>query len=276
MNKEIQKKIRIQLYDPEFNHFSDRLVEQDTELAKGPAEEHKGPMKIEVSLFDQEDIEKFKKYLDQLIGILPRETKVPGKRGRPKLSTDSMDGSHEELVKTILFEIEKGIIENQEQLIESLRTMDFKFLTLDFIEDLELKFKPEEEHEDSYQWMMPCIKEAKDPANDKYDPKLVFGIRIMGKKIPKFVIYLHGELVENCPISLPWGKENSYNIHKTDMAKFPVYMRLQEERDAFRKAIRDLQRDPEMRVPKIVRRWYQDVEFAYKEEVEKRLAAEQE
>jgi copper oxidase (laccase) domain-containing protein len=35
----IEKKMRIQLFDPEFNMVSDRLVSQDTEFYKGPPEE---------------------------------------------------------------------------------------------------------------------------------------------------------------------------------------------------------------------------------------------
>lgn len=272
MPLEIQKKCRIQLYDADFNHLSDRLVEQDTELYKGPKETHEGPIKIEVCLFEQSDIEQFVKYLYQLQGSIPMEQRVPGKRGRPKLKDSLNETNQEAFLENLTSSIANGDLTSQEELIEYLREQGFKFLTMDYIQDLGLNFPVEEEHEEGFQWMMPCLKTAKDPANDKFDPKIAFGFRVLGnKKIKKVPVYLFNEVQD--VLELPWEKENSYNIHKTDMAKFPPYMTM-EERESFRKSLRDMQRDPEMPLPRIIKRWYQDVEFAQKEEIKSRIAGE--
>ena len=48
----INKKIRIQYFDENFNLLDDKLLLQDITLSQGPKDIHKGPLKIEVCLFD--------------------------------------------------------------------------------------------------------------------------------------------------------------------------------------------------------------------------------
>lgn len=47
----------------------------------GPKVQHKGPIRIEVTLVNQQDISQFKEYLDKLSGNLP--IKESAGRGRP-------------------------------------------------------------------------------------------------------------------------------------------------------------------------------------------------
>ena len=70
--KEIFKpKLRITTLSENGNPLSDRLVDACTEMYAGPKVQHKGPIRIEVTLVNQQDISQFKEYLDKLSGNLP-------------------------------------------------------------------------------------------------------------------------------------------------------------------------------------------------------------
>ena len=80
--KEIFKpKLRITTLSENGNPLSDRLVDACTEMYAGPKVQHKGPIRIEVTLVNQQDISQFKEYLDKLSGNLP--IKESAGRGRP-------------------------------------------------------------------------------------------------------------------------------------------------------------------------------------------------
>ena len=269
MEKAIVKKMRIQLFDEEFNQLSDKLIAQDTEMYHGPAEVHKGPIKVEFCLFEREDVDQCLLYLQKISGGIPIETKV---RKIKKSETTGTEDSRDEFLKTI-----KGI-ETQDQLINFLRDEEFIFLSSEQAEDYELFEVPGEFQE--YQWMLKLVREAKDPKNNKYDLTVKVGIKIIGEKSSKVVLYHfnEGELIET-----PWKNPNkSANYKKLGMAKFPPYM-VAEERMKFSKELSEYRRDKEKKndeslkyasmfngpedFTRSFKRWTPFVEFAEKDEI---------
>jgi hypothetical protein len=254
----IEKKLRIQLFDNDFNMLSDRLISQNIELTNGPKEKHNGPLKVELSLFEQEDVEKALIYLNKLKGNLPLEKK------EKKIKSKEINvESREELLKVVVNEAN-----DQEQLIKILRLKGFKFLTYDHIKDMGLGIDIKPIHED-YQFMLYCLKEAKIASNDKYDPKLVFGIKILGDKVNKIQIYLHGEFKEK--ITMDWPSKIKVSFQKMDLIKFPPYMK-SEERLKFRNELRMLHNNTEKIPSKFFGRWIDDVEFKDKEEIKSKIS----
>jgi len=244
---ELEKKLRLQLYDKEMNQISDRLIGQNLELISGPKEIHKGPLKIEVCLFTQEDIEKFILYLKKLTGNIPLTEKIKKIKNLKIEINEDREKIISELIKTTF---------TQDDLINALRTRGFKFLTPDYIEDLELSFKIKEGDE-KFQFMMRPLKEAKNPQNNKFDPSLAFGFKLIGDKISKFNVYLFGGK-EIKAYEKKWKKDSNFTFKSTDMIKFPQYM-IAEERIKWRKEHFDLLRDPKKTPSKNYLRWKDDV-----------------
>lgn len=253
---DISKKIRIQLYDPQMNQTEDRLVEQSTELMKGPKTKHIGPMKVEVCLFDQSDVSGFIDYLNKLVGNLPIESKV----NKPKKALADPDDFRANILKA-------WQDENQETLIRFLRENGFIFVTTQYLSDMGLTYCTEKEFQE-YAWMVRQLKRAKDPKNDKFDPHLQVGFYLGKEKTDQVVVYLDGQIEE--VQTIPWKKEDSYTFKKARLVKFPVYM-TQDERDRWRKEHRLLIDDPEKVASKFFLRWYKDVTFREKEDFEKRF-----
>ena len=178
--KEIFKpKLRITTLSENGNPLSDRLVDACTEMYAGPKVQHKGPIRIEVTLVNQQDISQFKEYLDKLSGNLP--IKESAGRGRPSnTQAKELESPRED----ILADVEKMVNEgkSQQDIIKYLRDLGFVFiLTEDFLYHFpEFKFDKKDVGEptnngqylDSYSWMARCIKRAKDPKTDKFDPIL--------------------------------------------------------------------------------------------------------
>ena len=81
-------KIRITLLEDNGAVIQDRLVDATTEYYAGPKIQHSGPIRIETTLTNTQDIESFKKYLDQLTGTLPIKAPSAG-RGRPSMANQS-------------------------------------------------------------------------------------------------------------------------------------------------------------------------------------------
>lgn len=258
----IKKKLRIQSFDNEGYQINDRLVEQDIEFATGPKDVHKGPMKIEVNLWEQDDVDKFINYLKKLLGELPLET--PGKVKTKKAGTlkSILAPEHRE---EIIAEALK--IENQDEVIEYLRSTGFEFLTYDYITSLGLNTGISDNHKEKYQWMLKIVKKAKNPLNNKYDPTLCFGFKLIGNKIGTFVIYLYAE--KHKVVKTPWKDKNKLSFKNTEMIKFPPYM-IQEEKDKFRVELDFLKRFEDKKPSKFFIRWAQDVEFKDKGEILKR------
>lgn len=258
----IKKKLRIQAFDDEGFQLQDRLVEQDIELYNGPKDVHKGPLKIEVNLWEKDDIAKFKDYLDKLTGLVPLE--APGKHKPQKIKASKIVLEPEQRTELANLIIQS---ESQDKAIAELRKQGFEFLTFDYINSLGLDTGVNDLHKEKYQWMLKLVKKAKNPLNNKYDPMLCFGFKIVGKKIGTFVIYLNREKHKIAKMS--WEDKRKLSFKDTEMIKFPTYM-IQEERDKFRSEIYQLRQDTEKKPSKFFNRWAPDVEFKDKTEILKR------
>ena len=245
----MEKKTRIQLYDSEGRLISDRLVSQDPEFYHGPKEKHDGPMRVEFTFMDKSDVELVKQYLDKLSGILPIETLNKSEKKKSKVILT--DDNREEFLKSIL--------ENpsdQDQFIQLLRGYGFVFVTTDFVESIQLPINFKKLHKQTLVWMVKMLRRAKDPKNDKYDPMLAFGINLE-ERSEKIVIYLNGEFHSKVEIKLPDKPRET--IKKTGLVKFPQFME-QDERDRFRKELRELIDKPESTPSKFFVRWHKWVE----------------
>jgi hypothetical protein len=257
----IKKKIRIQGFDIEGNQLLDRLVEQEIEFNTGPKEPHNGPLRIEVNLWEQGDIDRFIEYLKKLTGQLPitvGEPKVKTlKAGKVLLAPEQ----REEIIKQVT------ALESQDACIKQLRDLGFEFLTFDYISSLGLNTGIEDIHKEKYQWMMKIVKKAKNPLNNKYDPMLVFGFKLIGKKIGTFVIYLYQK--KHKVVKKEWVDKQKVSFKNTEMVKFPTYM-IQEERDKFRVELYALRLNAEKKPTKFFIRWAKDVEFKDREKLLKR------
>jgi hypothetical protein len=224
----IETKMRIKLYDPETHLLqSDRLVEQITELNMGPKEAHKGPIGIETTFASQTQLDLFIEYLKKIKGDIP--ITAPGEKVKKTKTIDKMLSDKEPLLDLIKAAKSKGT--SQEKLIDFLREYNFRFVTGDFIQDLgenDSKVKEqitlrEKDVKDEFQYMVRMIKQAKEPMNDKYDFRLVFGIKIVGERVNKVVIYLWGKFSEF--VKIPWEEAKKMNFKKVEKIYiFPDFM----------------------------------------------------
>lgn len=255
-------KIRIQLLDDESRVLDDRMVDQYTELINGPKKTHDGPLRVELTLMNQQDIDLFKEYLDKLKGKLP--IKEMQTRGRPSTQSLSIESPRED----ILVNVEK--IEDQDEVIKYLRDLGFVFLlTEDFKEYFpEFEFddkdigKPNNsgQYLDSLSWMVRCIKRAKDPKSDKYDKMIIFGFSLINGRSKKVVPYLYGERKK--PLRIPVKDNTAISFSKvTELTKFPVYM-VEAERLKFSTEMRKLMYSEDLKPSKFFLRWYRDVKFS--------------
>jgi hypothetical protein len=247
----MEKKIRIQLFTPEGILYSDRLVEQDPELAKGPKEISPGAMRVEFTMLDSSDIEPACNYLKALAGIIPIESVVKKVK---KVNTVVDIDNREDFLNTVIEEHKQT---DQDQLIKFLRGNDFVFLMSDHLESMELPINLKQAHKENYQWMIRIIKRAKNPKNDKYDPMLVFGISLIGDRTDKVIVYLNGE--HHSVFKSPVPTKPRETFKKSGMVKFPHYMEL-DERERFRIEYRALLDNPGKEPSKFFNRWKPYVE----------------
>lgn len=250
------KKLRIQKLDENGITIEDRLVDQTNEFYIGPKDKHLGPLKIELCLFNPEDVEASIAYLLKLKGDLPIETKTTETRGRKKAeSTVYSNVSREQALKESLEQSK-----DQDEFITKLRELGFVFVESDRLttllpESYEIKAR----HLENYQWMIKVIKTAKDPRNDKFDPSLIVGIHIMykDKRSDKMVIYMNGELEKTIKKELPSEKKR-FDFLNTNLIKYPHYMTY-EEREKWGVEHRLLLNNPERQPSKFYQRWEKDV-----------------
>lgn len=82
MDKEVFKpKMRVTLLSDNGGVISDRLIDATTEMNLGPKETYKGPVRVEVTLTNSQEVDNFKRYLDRLSGNLPlKNTLVRGRK----------------------------------------------------------------------------------------------------------------------------------------------------------------------------------------------------
>lgn len=130
--KTYKPKLRITTLEDNGSYIQDRLVDAYTEMNSGPKVQHKGPIRIEVTLTNKQDVENFKNYLDKLVGNLPIKEQSVG-RGRPSTGSKQLTESPRE---DILADVEKMVEEgkSQQEIIKYLRELGFVFiLTEDFL-----------------------------------------------------------------------------------------------------------------------------------------------
>lgn len=266
MEKEIFKpKLRITLLSENGCPVSDRLVDAYTELNTGPKVQHKGPIRVEVTLENKQDIENFKRYLDGLSGTLPIKENVG--RGRP---TSSVVKELESPREDILADVEKMVSEGKSQgeIVTYLRCIGFVFiLTEEFklhFPEFEFNKKDVGEPNDngqylnSYSWMVRQIKRAKDPKADKFDPQIIFGFSIINGPNKKVVPYLYKE--RRKPLKVAKTSSNTLSFSKVGFTKYPAFM-IESERLKFSTEIRQLLNNPEKKPSKFFIRWFKDVKF---------------
>lgn len=248
----MEKKLRIQLFDKEGRFIEDRMVSQDPEVSAGPKNTHEGLMRIEFTFLEKNDVEKVKIYLDKLIGKLPLGTK---KALKQKLARTMDDPDYREKL------LEEAMTQNgqdQDQLISFLREQGFRFMMSDFLTTFGFPgINIKDRHLDEYQWMLRCIRYAKNPQSDKYDPMLIFGIKLIPEHDEKVIVYLNGEFHKRYKVPVPNKPKEVFK--KTTMTKFPHYM-TEEEREKFRLELRQYETNPEKKFSKFFNRWKPYVE----------------
>jgi hypothetical protein len=210
-------KLRIQLLDEALVTKSDRLVDQYSELLNGPSEKHKGPIKIEATLIDRDTTERFKQYLDKLVGDLPVIVKN-------KTSKEAVNP-----FKEIYLDIKKR--ENIEDIIEYLESINFRWVNFQFLEELASIGKFDTNLGNvlkNYQWLVRMTRQAKDPANDKFDFTMMVGINFFSHKDKVFVVFKNKIKAKWVKV---WKKEKNLNMKKKKTAMvFPQYMSIEERK----------------------------------------------
>lgn len=258
-------KMRITLLEHNGAVINDRLVDSAAELYAGPKLQHDGPIRLEVTLVNKEDIDSFKNYIDQLTGTLPLKPQTPG-RGRPSSSSPALTESpREDILANVQTLANNG--KNQTEVIKYLRELGFVFiLTEDFkyyFPDFE--FNPKDigtpHHNGQYlhslSWMVRCIRRGKDPKTDKFDPMIIFGFSIMDGPSKKVVPYLYKE--RKAPIKIKESKK-VLSFSSVEFTKLPPYMN-EEERLKFSFEQRQLLLNKDKKPSKFFLRWAPDCQF---------------
>ena len=267
MEQEVYKpKLRITTLSENGTPLSDRLVDAYTEMNSGPKVQHKGPIRVEVTLTNQQDVDNFKSYLERLVGILPIKNPSAG-RGRPAGSSNNkeLESPREDILADIEKMVEEG--KTQQEIIKYLRKLGFVFiLTEDFLfhfPGFEFNKKDvgeatdNKQYPNSFSWMARCIKRAKDPKADKFDPMVIFGFSILGGPSKKIIPYLYKERKK--PLRAQVGK-NVISFSQAEFTKLPKYM-LESERIKFSTEQRQLLLSPEKKPSKFFLRWVNDAIF---------------
>lgn len=253
----MKSKIRVTLLSPEGVIISDRLVDQATEFYQGPKEVHKGPLRLELNLMEEADIEKAQLYLNQLVGKVPKTTIAP----KTKANTGSkvIMSKEEDSLETREAYIEEiySKSKDQDDFIKKLRGEGFRFLHSEMLEDIKPKgYKIKAIHLKKYQWLVRLTREAKDPKNDRYDLTTIIGISILDKRTPRILLYLFGEYHKTYKLEVP--KKDPIGQKNTNLIKYPHYM-VHEERFKWGNEHRILLNNPDKKPTKFYVRWIKDV-----------------
>ena len=278
-NKIFKPKMRVTLLSDNGAVISDRLIDANLEMSLGPKETHKGPIRVEVTLTNSQDLSNFKDYLDRLSGNLP--LKVLGTRGRKPLMDTVLENPREEILSDIRKMVEDG--KDQKDIIKYLRGLGFIFmLTEDFLQYFpEFPFHLKDintpyengQYLDSLSWMVRQIRKAKVPKSDKYDPQIIFGFSIIKGSTRKVVPYLFKERKQPIRVK-PAKKQLSFS--SVGFTKYPTYM-MEEERLKFSTEIRQLINGQRKKPSTFFNRWMKDVKFpdSIKEQINKIINNEQ-
>lgn len=231
----------------------DRLVQATTEFATGPKDKHTGPIRIDYIMDSKDEVESLIQYLSQLALDLPLSDKAKKTYERKSqsnqiLAADSID-------TLITQATQKG--KDQEALIDYLRTLNFAFLTYDHLKDITEKngipFNIKNPKHANYQYMVRILKLAKDPKNDKIDHQVFFGIKLIGDRYPRVLLYKEGEWDKNLEIHWKDGQEIQFKV-KEKFYKFPEPMTY-EERSRWRAEDRKMHDNPEVQPSAFFTRW---------------------
>lgn len=280
-DKEVFKpKMRVTLLSDNGAVISDRLIDATAEMNLGPKETHKGPIRIEITLTNSQELDNFKNYLDRLSGNLP--LKILGVRGRkPSMDSQIISNPREEILTDVLKMAEEG--KTQKDIIKYLRGLGFIFmLTEDFLQYFpDFPFNKRDindPHENgqylnSLSWMVRQIKKAKVPKSDKYDPQIIFGFSIINGATKKVVPYLFKERKQPIRVK-PAKKQLSFS--SVGFTKYPTYM-MEDERLKFSTEIRQLINGQRKKPSTFFKRWMKDVRFPdnIKEQLDKVINNEQ-
>jgi hypothetical protein len=251
----LKKNIRIQLFNEE-GLLSDRMVTQTTEFYAGPKEVHNGEMRIEFTITEQLDAQAASDYLLKLIGQLPIKTikGVQGRKAGNVNNDDTFSADKDAFIQSLL----KEHISNQDNLIKALRDVGFIFLTSDYLKFIiPESYKIKDFYLKNYEWLVKRTKIAKDPKNDKFDPQILLGVKIMGERDDKVVLYTYGE--KKARYAIPVPEKKALKMSKTNLIKFPHYM-TEEERLKWGFEHRSLFNTPEKKPSKFYNRWVRDVQ----------------
>lgn len=226
----MKPKMRIQLLDDSGVTISDRLVDQYSELLNGPTETHKDPFKLEITIDSKETMERLKGYLEKLVGNLPLVIRSSSSKSTSNKSMNPY--------KEIFNDIKAK--EHIEQIIEYLESLNFRWVTYQFLQEANADGKfpklAENPAYPRYQWLVRMLRQAKDPGNDRYDWSMMIGIKFMPSphkglgEVPDrvFVIY-KGE--NKAVLDRSWEKYKSINMKKKKIPLiFPQYMTIEERK----------------------------------------------
>lgn len=265
----ISKKIRIQVYGEDGNQLHDKLTEQDTTLSAGPMPEFKeGLLKMEICLFDQSDIDKVITYLKMVKGDIPlgrilKHKKVP----KLKITDENAEDFRAKIVEIA------SKADSQEELTKYLRNQGFKFMTKDDAMDAgifdNIKIGPKMMGKiTNHQLMVRVSKDSKNPLHVKYDPLLIFFIKIISdtrEDKTKVYTFLNNHIENSFSVKVT-GTDSILN--SANIVKFPDFM-IADERNKFRLELTKLKKNPDNPPSKFFRRWAPFVEFKEKSEIEK-------
>lgn len=243
-------KIRITLYNKDGSLESDRLVDFQTEMYAGPKANHDGPVRIDVQFNTRDQTDRIIDYIKKLNGSLPIDTTKRTTRSAPATTNMSQD-----VTQDIIQEVKKK--ENQDQVIEYLREMNFQFICYDHLVDIFNKnsweLNIEKDSHKELQYMVRVLRLAKDPKNDKIDPSLIVGMKIVGDPIKGFHLYQSGKLLTS--IKMPWPTDGKINFKvKQKFYDFPASM-LIDERSKWRAEDRKVHTNPDYVPTPFYTRW---------------------
>lgn len=222
----MKPKIRIQLREDNGAVISDRLVDQTTELAIGPKEVHKGPITIEFTAFNSDDIDRVVLYIQKLKELVPLTLK-PARRSSTTSKTKFTLNAYKELVKEVKSK------PTMEKVIDHLDLLDFRWLHTQYFEELERFGKGDYSYitKGKYkglQWLTRKVRTAVNPIHDQYDLRLIFGIDLLQKNTNRIVVFFDGKHKGSLKKDWPDRKHNM-KVKKIPLV-FPTHMSIEDRK----------------------------------------------
>lgn len=220
----MKPKIRIQLLTPDLQIYSDRLVDQYSELLAGPPDTHKGPLRIEFFVDSPKAVDEIKQYLDKIVGNIELSTPKIRKSqaGRPETVKKEVNP-----METFLEKVKKA--EFQEDVITIFKRGKFSILS-QTVSNQVLKKTLRERDKDFNFWAERTHIDLLDPSKDTYNFDLIIGLKYVGDKVDKIIFYTNLEF--SGFVKKPWKVSSSINFKvKKKGIKFPKQMSLDERKD---------------------------------------------